>query len=876
MSDLSQHTPMMQQYWASKQAHPDALLFYRMGDFYELFYDDAVRAAQLLDLTLTTRGQSAGQPIPMAGVPVHAYENYLARLVRAGESVAICEQLGEVTGKGPMRREVVRIVTPGTLTDEALLDQREGCRIVAIAPLSARGHVVDHPAEADAFALAHLDLSAGDLAILRVPAPNLTGALARLNPREVLLPEAWAESPDAARALGLSGQRLRARPLWQFDPLRGEDSLKARWQIHDLAAFGVDQAHRPCLGAAALLLDFAHYTQANATAHLTGLRIEREQDSLGLDRNTRRHLELFAGAEGAESAATLIGQLDHSLTAHGSRLLKSWLARPLRDRVELRHRQQAIVALLDRSPRDELRGALSGLADIERITTRIVLRSARPRDLSGLRDTLARLPDLVRQINRLDAPRWQNLAATLAAAPPEVLDQLSRALEPTPSVWLRDGGVIAPGFDAELDELRQLSTHADEALSALEARARDQSGIASLKVAYNRVSGFYFEVSRAQAESMPPQFIRRQTLKSTERYTTEELQAFEQKVLSARDRALAREQQLFMALLDRLAGAQGELRQLADALAQLDALQSLATQADRRGWVVPELSDEPGIEIQEGRHPVIESLRDTPFTPNDTDLSPERRLLLITGPNMGGKSTYMRQTALIVLLAHIGSLVPARAARIGPIDRIFTRIGAGDDLASGRSTFMVEMTETAEILHTATEQSLVLIDEIGRGTSTFDGLALAWAVAEHLLRHNRAYTLFATHYFELTQLPESFPTAHNVHLDAVTHRDELIFLHSVKPGAASQSYGIKVAALAGLPKEAIRRAGQLLKQLEAQAPVARSPSPQLSLFDLPEPPVAAPEPHPLIGEIAALQPDELSPRAALDLIYQWHRRCTTE
>lgn len=866
---------MMQQYWTSKNAHPGVLLFYRMGDFYELFYDDAVRAAKLLDLTLTTRGQSAGQPIPMAGVPVHAYENYLARLVRAGESVAICEQIGESTGKGPMQRAVVRIVTPGTLTDDALLDQREGCRMAAIAPLSARGHVCAAPAEAETFAVAHLDLAAGDFAILRVSAGALPGTLARLTPRELLLPEAWAETPDAARTLGLEAQRLRARPLWQFDPLRGEDSLKTHWQIHDLAAFGVDAEHRACLGAAALLLDFVRHTQQNAADHLDHLRVEPEHEALGLDRNTRRHLELFASAEGTESPATLIAQIDHTLSAHGARLLKSWLGRPLRDQVTLRHRQQAIVALIDSGTRDELRTALSGLADIERITTRIALRSARPRDLSGLRDTLARLPAIAQLTHALDAPQWQRLTPALSP-PPALVEQLSRALEPAPSVWLRDGGVIANGFDAELDELRQLSEHADDALIALEARARADSGVSSLKVAYNRVSGFYFEVNRSQAEQMPPQFIRRQTLKSSERYTTPELQAFEHKVLSARDRALAREQFLFMALLDCLAAEQPALRQAAEALATIDALQSLATQAERKHWVVPTLSDEPGIDIEEGRHPVIESLSDAPFTPNDANLTPDRQLLLITGPNMGGKSTFMRQTALIVLLAHIGSLVPARAARIGPIDRIFTRIGAGDDLASGRSTFMVEMTETAEILHTATEQSLVLIDEIGRGTSTFDGLALAWAVAEHLLRHNRALTLFATHYFELTQLPESFPTAHNVHLDAITHHDELIFLHSVKPGAASQSYGIKVAALAGLPKTAIRRAGQLLKQLEAQAPVARTPSPQLNLFVADEPAPPEPIPHPLIAEIAAIQPDELSPRAALDLVYLWQRRCRAD
>lgn len=861
---------MMQQFWTMKLAHPDVLLFYRMGDFYELFYADAERAARILDLTLTTRGQSAGEPIPMAGVPAHAYENYLARLIRAGESVAICEQIGETTTKGPMQRAVVRIVTPGTVTDEALLDQREGCRLAALVPM------VSTPPE---YGLAHLDLAAGDFVLLRLDEAALTAELARIDPRELLLPESLAEAPDTAAKMGVDPKRWRARADWQFDAKRGQAALLKHWQIHDLRSFGVTETHQPALGAAAILLTYVAETQRSAVPHIERLRVEHPGDALLIDRNTRRHLELFdASHDDAGSAATLINLLDDTVTAHGSRMLKQWLGRPLRDRAVLRHRQQAIGELIERGKINALRESLRGINDIERITTRIVMGSARPRDLSGLRDALGALPALSAQLGQLDLPLWRDLAVRLTDQPaPREL--LTRALVAQPPVWLRDGGVIAPGFDAELDELRHLSEHADDALNALEAEARLQSGIPSLKIAYNRVQGFYFEVSRLQAEKMPPQFIRRQTLKSVERYTTEELKTFEDRVLSARDRALAREQWLFTELLQTLSTHQSALRRMAEAIAETDALHSLARVAERHRWVAPDLSSEPGIHIEAGRHPVIEALSkqasgSQAFTPNDSELTPNRQLLMITGPNMGGKSTYMRQTALIVLLAHIGAFVPATRARIGPIDRIFTRIGAGDDLASGRSTFMVEMTETAEILHTATEQSLVLIDEIGRGTSTFDGLALAWAVAEHLIRRNSALTLFATHYFELTQLAERFPHVRNVHLDAVTHRDDLIFLHSVKEGPASQSYGIKVAALAGLPRETIRRAQALLKQLEQQHPVGAA-TPQLDLFAMPEAadavqePAAEAEPHPLVEALTNVDPDSLTPRQALDLIYAW-------
>ncbi len=864
LKDTKEHTPMMQQFWAMKHAHPDVLLFYRMGDFYELFYDDAERAARLLDLTLTTRGNSAGAPIPMAGVPVHAYENYLARLIRAGESVAICEQMGEAQGKGPMQRAVVRVVTPGTVTDEALLDQREGSRLAAVAAITDKD-----------FALAHLDLAAGDFVLLRVQAAELAGELTRINPRELLLPEALAEAADTAALLGVEPKRWRARPLWQFDAKAGQIALQNFLNVHDLQGFGIKAPHQPALGTAALLLNYVQETQKNTAPPIERLRIEHLDDALLIDRNTRRHLELFDHASDAPTAAqaTLIHLIDATLTAHGARLLKSWLSRPLRDQSVLRHRQQAIGELIDSRTTLPLREALRGIFDIERITTRIVMGSARPRDLSGLRASLSALPNLLDVLRGLNLPLWQSLSAALEP-PTALMGLLQRALVEAPPVWLRDGGVIKEGFDDELDELRHLSLHADDALNAFEAEARIQTGIASLKIAYNRVQGFYFEVSRLHAEKMPPQFIRRQTLKAVERYTTAELKTFEDRVLSARDRALAREQWLFGQLLLTIAADKARLRTLAEAIAQTDGLHSLSFIAERQRWVAPELSTEPGIDIESGRHPIIESLSHTPFTPNDTVLNPHRQLLMITGPNMGGKSTYMRQTALIVLLAHIGSFVPASRARIGPIDRIFTRIGAGDDLASGRSTFMVEMTETAEILHTATAQSLVLIDEIGRGTSTFDGLALAWAVAEQLVRHNGALTLFATHYFELTQLAEQFPSVVNVHLDAITHHNELIFLHSVKEGAASQSYGIKVAALAGIPKACIRRAQLVLKKLEQQTPMATA-TPQLDLFappptdfEAPAPPIER-APHPILQALAALDLNTLSPKQALDILFEW-------
>ena len=863
---LAAHTPMMQQFLRIKQDYPDVLLFYRMGDFYELFFEDARHAARLLDLTLTQRGNSAGEPIPMAGVPAHAYESYLARLLKAGESVAICEQVGEVQAKGPMKREVVKVVTPGTVTDEALLEQRQAHRLVAVNWQRHRGR--EH------FGLAHLDLSSGRFAIMApAGADELATELARIDPRELLLPEGVTLETLTDGQFGDDGL-ARERPIWHFAADTAVEQLCTQFGTHDLAGFGVHADKREALdaalGAAGALWQYVQDTQKTHIGHIDGLAVEQSSDALLLDVHTRRHLELFEDSQGRADGA-LIGLLDRTATGMGARRLREWLARPLRDHDRLAARHQAISELRERDLPTTLFEALRQVNDIERITTRIVLATARPRDLAALRDSLHQLPTLTDTLAACQQPLLLDLVENLADLP-EVRELLEAAIADKPSVWLRDGGVIANGFDEELDRLRGLSERADVTLTAMEEDARRQSGIENLKLAYNRVHGYYFEVPRSQAARMPESFTRRQTLKSVERYSNDTLKNFEQEVLTARDKALGRERECFNELLRQLTSSQAELRRRADALADLDTLAALADVAERQQWVAPRFWNEVGVEIEQGRHPVVEANSKTVFVPNDTALGPDRRLLLITGPNMGGKSTYMRQTALIVLLAHTGAHVPASAATIGPIDRIFTRIGASDDLASGRSTFMVEMTETAEILHHATDRSLVLIDEIGRGTSTFDGLALAWAVAEHLLSKNCSMTLFATHYFELTQLAEQFEALMNVHLDAITHQGELVFLHGVKDGPANQSYGIDVAKLAGLPRPTIRRARQLLENLERQSHVGTA-TPQLNLFATePAPMPAEPEPDPLLEALDDLNPDELTAKAALDLLYEWKAR----
>ncbi|GHD65270.1 DNA mismatch repair protein MutS [Luteimonas padinae] len=844
-----EHTPLMRQFFAAKAEHADVLLFFRMGDFYELFYDDARKAARLLDITLTQRGSSGGQPIPMAGVPHHAAEGYLARLVALGESVAICEQVGDpATSKGLVERKVVRIVTPGTVTDEALLSERRDTLLLALS----RGR--------DGYGLAWADLSAGRFLANEVSGDDaLEAELARLDPAELLLPD---EEGWPACATARSGVRRRAP--WLFDADSGRRQLLRFFEMHDLAAFGIDD--RPqAIAAAAALLGYVEETQKQRLPHLTSIALESSDGAIAMNAATRRHLELDTRIDG-EQKHTLLGVLDSTVTPMGGRLLRRWLHRPLRDRDTVGQRQQAVAALIDTGAEGDLRELFRGLGDVERILSRIALRSARPRDLSTLRDALGMLPGVRTQLAHVDSPRLQALIDALG----EHADQaalLADALVAQPPVLARDGGVFADGFDAELAELRRLSTSADQFLVDLEAREREASGIPTLKVGYNRVHGYYLEVGKAHAAKAPTHYTRRQTLANAERYITEELKGFEDKVLSARERALARERLLYEQLLDELNLHLESLKRCAGALAELDVLAGLAERAQALDWSRPELVDEACLEIQRGRHPVVEAVRDEPFEPNDLVLGEDRRMLVITGPNMGGKSTYMRQNALIVLLAHIGSFVPASAARIGPIDRILTRIGAGDDLARGQSTFMVEMSETSHILHHATAQSLVLMDEIGRGTSTYDGLALAEACARHLAGHNRCYTLFATHYFELTALAAPGSGIANVHLDAVEHGDALVFMHAVKDGPANRSFGLQVAALAGLPKLVLRQARARLAELEQQGPPASPPlSPEAldapQQFGLFAPSSAA------LEALAGIDPDDLTPKQALEALYR--------
>jgi len=849
----SQHTPLMQQFFAAKAEYPDVLLFFRMGDFYELFYDDARKAARLLDITLTQRGASAGQPIPMAGVPAHAYEGYLARLVALGESVAICEQIGDpALAKGLVERKVVRVVTPGTVTDEALLHERRDTLLMALA----RGRDADGKA---AFGLAWADLAGGRLRVNTVADEDtLLAELARLEPAELLVPD-----EDGWPTVLGSRTGLRRRGPWHFDAGSGRRLLTRIFHTHDLSAFGIED-HPLAIAAAGALLGYVEETQKQQLPHLTSLALESGDDSIAMNAATRRHLELDSRVDG-HSEHTVLGILDSSITPMGGRLLRRWLHRPLRDQAELRNRHQAVQTLIDAHADESLRERFRGLGDVERILARVALRSARPRDLSTLRDALLALPELRAQLAPLDAPRLAALASELGEHAASA-QRLHSAIIAQPPALLRDGGVIAPGYDAELDQLRQLAEHADQFLLDLEARERTASGIANLKVGYNRVHGYYIEISKGQSERAPTHYTRRQTLTGAERYITEELKQFEDKVLSARERALQRERLLWEGVLDALNEVLEPLKRCAGALAELDVLAALAERAQALDWTCPELTDVPGLHIERGRHPVVEAVRSEPFEPNDLSLDDATRMLVITGPNMGGKSTYMRQNALIVLLAHIGSFVPAARALIGPIDRILTRIGAGDDLARGQSTFMVEMSETSYILHHASAHSLVLMDEIGRGTSTYDGLALAKACALHLARVNRAYTLFATHYFELTALAEGDHGIANVHLDAVEHADRLVFMHAVKPGPANRSFGLQVAALAGLPRSVVEQARRTLHELESQRPAPAELSResldtplQMGLFHTPAPALAA---------LSAIDPDELTPKQALEALYR--------
>ncbi|EGT5683153.1 DNA mismatch repair protein MutS [Cronobacter turicensis] len=839
------HTPMMQQYLKLKAQHPDILLFYRMGDFYELFYDDAKRASQLLDISLTKRGASAGEPIPMAGVPHHAVENYLAKLVNLGESVAICEQIGDpATSKGPVERKVVRIVTPGTISDEALLQERQDNLLAAIWQ------------DGKGFGYATLDISSGRF---RLTEPQdretMAAELQRTNPAELLYAEDFAEM-----AL-IEGRRgLRRRPLWEFELDTARQQLNLQFGTRDLVGFGVENAPRG-LCAAGCLLQYVKDTQRTSLPHIRSITMERQQDGIIMDAATRRNLEITQNLSGGVEN-TLASVLDCTVTPMGSRMLKRWLHMPVRDADVLRHRQQAIAALMEYST--DIQPVLRQVGDLERILARLALRTARPRDLARMRHAFQQLPTLNTLLTDIDAGYVQTLREQMGEFT-ELRDLLERAIIEAPPVLVRDGGVIAPGYHAELDEWRALADGATDYLDRLEIREREKLGIDTLKVGFNAVHGYFIQVSRGQSHMVPIHYVRRQTLKNAERYIIPELKEYEDKVLTSKGKALALEKQLYDELFDLLLPHLAELQKSAAALAELDVLTNLAERADTLNYHCPTLTDKPGVRLVEGRHPVVERVLNEPFIANPLSLSPQRRMLIITGPNMGGKSTYMRQTALIVLMAYIGSFVPAEQAEIGPIDRIFTRVGAADDLASGRSTFMVEMTETANILHNATEHSLVLMDEIGRGTSTYDGLSLAWACAESLANRIKALTLFATHYFELTQLPEKMEGVANVHLDAIEHGDTIAFMHSVQDGAASKSYGLAVAALAGVPKEVIKRARQKLRELESisgNAAATQVDGTQMSLL------VAAEETSPAVEALENLDPDSLSPRQALEWIYR--------
>ncbi|GEA62467.1 DNA mismatch repair protein MutS [Vibrio comitans] len=842
------HTPMMQQYHKLKAENPDILLFYRMGDFYELFYDDAKRASQLLDISLTKRGASAGEPIPMAGVPFHAVEGYLAKLVQLGESVAICEQIGNpATSKGPVERKVVRIITPGTVTDEALLAERVDNLIAAIYQYD------------DKFGYATLDITSGRFLICEPKTEEaMLAELQRTSPKELLFPE------DFAPVHLMEGRHgNRRRPVWEFELQTAKQQLNIQFGTKDLVGFGVEKAELG-LCAAGCLIQYVKDTQRTAMPHIRSITMERQDNSVILDAATRRNLEITQNLSGGLDN-TLAEVLDHTATAMGSRMLKRWLHQPTREVSVLNNRLDAISELIEQGLFPELNQTLKQIGDIERIVARLAIRSARPRDLARLRTALQQLPELEATLESLVNPHLKDLSND--AKPLESLcELLERAIKENPPVVIRDGGVLAEGYNEELDQWRDLANGATEYLEKLESDERERHGIDTLKVGYNAVHGFYIQVSRGQSHLVPPHYIRRQTLKNAERYIIPELKEHEDKVLNSKSKALAAEKALWEELFDLILPHLTRLQLLSSAVSEIDVLQNLAERAETLEYCRPNIKNDIGLSVTNGRHPVVEQVLEDPFIANPIELHPERKMLIITGPNMGGKSTYMRQTALIALLAHIGSYVPAESANIGLLDRIFTRIGASDDLASGRSTFMVEMTETANILHNATNRSLVLMDEIGRGTSTYDGLSLAWASAEWLANQISALTLFATHYFELTELPSQLEGLANVHLDAVEHGDDIAFMHAVQEGAASKSYGLAVAGLAGVPKPVIKQARQKLNLLEqlSHQPQANNPSSveianQLSLI---------PEPSDVEIALGAIDPDDLTPRQALEELYR--------
>ena len=843
---MAGHTPVMQQYLRIKAEHRDSLLFYRMGDFYEMFFDDATRAAALLDIALTSRGQSNGEAIPMAGVPAHSADSYIARLARMGESIAICEQIGsQPPSGGPVKREVVRVVTPGTLTDEALLESGADNLVAAVYEKDGR------------YGLAWMELSSGSFSITEcVGMEELGGEMQRLRPAELLFSEG-ARLPGALP----EAPAMHERRGWQFNASSAKKSLAEQFRVHSLDGFGAEGMDC-AIAAAGCLLDYVKDTQRGTLPHVRALRVERSAEALLMDAATRRNLELDRSLAGRDEH-TLAGVMDRCATPMGSRMLRRWIHRPLRSHEVLRSRYQALEAM--REAGQDWRAAIRQAGDLERVLARLAIRTARPRDLEHLRAALAAVPELRERLEALESPLLDALAARMHMSP-EGLDLLRRAIAEQPAPKIRDGPVIATGYSSELDELRHVSRNADEALKDVEKQERERSGIPNMRLGYNRVHGYYIELRKSQAHEVPEHFIRRQTLKHSERYITPELKQFEHRVLSARERALELESRLFEELLEKLSQWLRAWQDLAAALAETDVLANLAARSLELGYARPELTDRPGIRLRGGRHPVVERAIDSEFIANDLTLDDDIRMRIVTGPNMGGKSTYMRQVALIAILAHIGSYVPAAEAEFGPLDRIFTRIGAGDDLAGGRSTFMVEMTETASILHNATAQSLVLMDEVGRGTSTYDGLSLAWAAADYIAARLRCFTLFATHYFELTALPETVSGCANVHLDAVEHAGTLVFLYSVREGPADRSYGLQVAALAGVPRQVIASARKTLGELEKRSGrlVERERvQPQLDL--------TLKESDPAEQLLAEVDPEQLSPREALDLVYELKR-----
>ena len=866
---------MMQQYLRIKAEHPHELVFYRMGDFYELFFEDAKTVAHLLDITLTARGKSAGEPIPMAGVPYHAAESYLAKLVQFGKFIAICEQIGDpATSKGPVERKVVRIVTPGTVTDEALLRDGKDNLLVAV-------HL---DAKSGLFGIAAIDIGSGRFSVLEVNSEEaLLAELQRLNPAELLLNQIL-ENHDCLRAY--TGIRYRAP--WEFEFDTAQRLLCEQFGTHNLQAFGCEDLY-VALGAAGCVLSYVQETQRTSLPHINRLQKEDRDESVTMDAATRRNLEIDTNLTGGDSN-TLFELLNKTSTSMGSRLLCRWLNRPLRHKAQLEQRQAAIASLLDNYHFEAMRESLKTIGDLERILGRIALRSARPRDLSRLCVSLAAYPQLQTLLSEHKTSRLTALAQAISTFP-EIVNLLSRAIIENPPAIIRDGGVIAKAYDEELDDLRDISSNAGQFLVDLETREKERTKINTLKVGYNRVHGYYIEISRAQSDQAPAEYIRRQTLKNAERFITPELKAFEDKALSAKSRALAREKVLYEKLIEQLNETLQALQISADGVAELDVLNTLAERADTLNFCRPTLVNDTSIQIHEGRHPVVEQVlnhtlnNNTPFVPNNVQLDKQRSMLIITGPNMGGKSTYMRQTALITLLAHTGSYVPARSASIGIVDRIFTRIGSSDDLAGGRSTFMVEMTETANILQNATDRSLVLMDEIGRGTSTFDGLALAWACAEHLAREIKALCLFATHYFEITSLPDQCSGVHNMHLSAAEHDDDIVFLYRIQEGPASQSYGLQVAKLAGIPQSVIAEAQQQLRLLEKgehphslargmhektpmeAAPIDRGASSPLPPSSPQQVELFVDKDSPAVDAIKKIDPEDLSPRQALELVF---------